>query len=85
MADKLVTIAQYTDYIEAELAKQLLADCGIEAVVTGENASSIYSGVPTLGGYCTLQTLESQVEAAREILQAENKPVDAPPDDEQEQ
>lgn len=85
MADKLVTVAQFTDYIEAEMAKQLLADCGIEAIVTGENASSIYSGVPALGGYCTLQTLESQAEKVLEILQFESKPVDAPPDDEQEQ
>ena len=81
MADKLVTIAQFAEYIEAEMAKQLLADCGIEAVVTGENASSIYSGVPALGGYCTLQTPESQAEKALEILQSESEPVEPLPDD----
>ena len=42
MGDKLVTIAQFTDYIEAEMAKQLLADYEIEAVVTGENAAILY-------------------------------------------
>jgi len=73
VADKLVPIAEFANYIEAELAKQLLADYAIEAVVTGENASNIYSGVPALGGYCELHTLESQAEQAREILQSQEK------------
>jgi len=55
------------------MAKQLLADYGIEAVATGENASNIYSGVPALGGYCMLQTFESQAQRAREILESQNK------------
>ena len=41
MADRLVTIAQFTNYIEAELARQILADYGIEAVAAGQNASNI--------------------------------------------
>jgi hypothetical protein len=73
VADKLVTIAQFANYIEAELAKQLLADYGIKAVVSGENASNIYSGVPALGGYCKLHTFESQAEQAREILESQKK------------
>jgi hypothetical protein len=73
MAERLVTIAQFSNYIEAEMAKQLLADYGIEAVATGENASNIYSGMPALGGYCMLQTLESQAQKAREILESQNK------------
>ena len=73
MDERLVTIAQFSNYIEAEMAKQLLADYGIEAVATGENASTIYSGVPALGGYCMLQTLESQAQKAREILESQNK------------
>jgi len=73
VADKLVTIAQFANYIEVEMAKQLLADYGIEAVVTGENASNIYSGVPALGGYCKLDTLENQADQAREILEPRKK------------
>lgn len=84
MADKLVTIAQFTDYIEAEMAKQLLDDFGIKSVVTGENVASVYSGVPAAINI-QLQTLESQAGRALEILQSESKPVDAQPDDEQEQ
>jgi len=71
MADKLVTIAQFADYIEAEMAKQLLADYGIEAVATGENASNIYS-IPAVEGP-ELQVLESQAQQALEILESHKK------------
>jgi hypothetical protein len=71
--EKLVTIAQFANYIEAEMAQQLLTDYGIEVVVTGENTSNIYSGMPALGGYCMLQTLESQAEQARQILESQKK------------
>lgn len=69
MADKLVTIAQFANYIEAEMAKQQLADYGIEAVATGENASNIYS-VPAVEGP-ELQVLESQAQRAQEILESQ--------------
>ena len=72
MADKVVTIAQFGDYVEAEMAKQLLADYGIEAVVTGENTANVYSGLPALSNI-ELQTLESQAQQALEILEANNK------------
>ena len=71
MADKLVTIAQFTNYIEAEMAKQLLADYGIEAVATGENASNLYS-LPAIEGP-ELQVLESQAQQAREILESQKE------------
>ncbi len=71
MDERLVTIAEYASYIEAEMAKQLLADYGIKAAATGENAS-IYS-VPALGGYCKLETLESQAQRALEILESQGK------------
>ena len=71
MADKLVTIAQFTNYIEAEMAKQLLADYGIEAVATGENASNLYS-LPAIEG-AELQVLESQAQQAREILESQKE------------
>ncbi len=71
MADKLVTIAQFPSYIEAEMAKQLLADYGIESVATGENASNIYS-IPAVEGP-ELQVLESQARRALEILESHDK------------
>ena len=71
MADKLVTIAEFDDYIEADLAKQLLADFGIESVLAGQNAANVYS-IPTIAA-TTLQTFESQAQQAREILASQEK------------
>lgn len=71
MADKLVTIAQFTDYIEAEMAKQLLDDFGIKSVVTGENAANLYpiSAVATVD----LQVFEKDAQRAQEILESQEK------------
>jgi len=71
MDDKLVTIAQFPSYIEAEMAKQLLADYGIEAVATGENASNMYS-LPAVEGP-ELQVRESQARQAQEILESQKE------------
>ena len=71
MADRLVTIAQFADYIEAEMAKQLLGDYGIEAVVTGQNVANLY-GVPALADL-RLQTFESQAQEALKILESHEK------------
>ncbi|KPL22860.1 MAG: hypothetical protein AMJ75_07245 [Phycisphaerae bacterium SM1_79] len=68
MDDKLVTIAQFTDYIEAEMAKQLLADHEIEAVVSGDNTANVYS-IPAVAEI-DLQVLESQAKEAVEILES---------------
>ena len=72
MADKLVTIAQFPDSIEASLAKQLLADFGIKSVITGQNATNVYSGSLTLAAI-ELQTFESQAQKAVEILESSKK------------
>jgi hypothetical protein len=66
--DKLVTIAQFTDYIEAEMAKQLLADHEIEAIVSGDNTANVYS-IPAVAEI-DLQVLESQAKEAVEILES---------------
>lgn len=72
MADKLVTIARFTNYIEAELARQKLEDFGIKSVVTGQNASNMYSGVPAIEGP-ELQVFESVSEEATKILEADER------------
>ncbi|MCK4293230.1 MAG: hypothetical protein KAY65_08535 [Planctomycetes bacterium] len=58
MEDNLVTIARFDDYIEADLAKQLLADFGIKSVVMGQNVANVYGGVPAVVDL-ELKTLES--------------------------
>lgn len=71
MADKLVTIAEFADYIEADLAKQLLEDFGIKSIVTGQNTANIYS-IPAIAKV-DLQVLESQAQQAVEILESNRK------------
>ena len=71
MADKLVTIAKFESYIEAELAKQLLDDFEVESFVAGQNTANVYS-IPTLA-QTELQVLESQAQKAREILESSKK------------
>jgi len=68
MEDKIVTIAEFPNYIEAEIAKQLLADYGIESIVAGENASNVYS-IPAIETP-RLQIFESQAQKAKEILKS---------------
>jgi hypothetical protein len=69
MDDKLVTIAQYNDYIQADMARQMLEDCGIKAVVVGQNASNVFAGVnPAIKGP-QIQVLQSQAQQAKEILE----------------
>ena len=72
MTDKLITIAQFNDSIEAEMAKQLLADNGIEAVITGRNVANTYSGLSALG-HVELQTFESLAGQATQILESQKK------------
>lgn len=69
MADRLVTIAKFADYIEAEIAKQLLDDFGIKSVVTGQNVANVYS-IPAFG-LASLQVFESQAKQAQEILESQ--------------
>jgi len=68
MKEKLVTVARYTDYVEADLARQTLEDEGIRAFVMGQNAGVAW-GVPPVNGI-ELQAPESQAREAKEILEA---------------
>jgi hypothetical protein len=72
MNEKLVTVARFSDYILADLAKQLLEDEGIKAFVMGQNVGNVYSGVPVAIDI-ELQTPESQAQEAREILEANER------------
>jgi len=77
VADKLVTIAKFSDSCQANLAKQILADFGIEAVVMGENVANLYI-VPLQP--VELQVYESQNRQAQEILESYNKREDSQED-----
>jgi hypothetical protein len=74
MPDELITIAQFADSCEANLAKQLLADFGIEAVVTGENFANLYPALPLQ--LVKLQVRESQSQQAQEVLESNTEQED---------
>ena len=67
MDDELVTIAKYNDSAQAELARQMLADYDIQAVVAGQHTANIYSGLESFA-VTELQCLQSQAQQALEIL-----------------
>jgi hypothetical protein len=69
MKEKLVTVARFSDYVEADLARQMLEAEGITAFVMGQNVGNVYAGVPAAIDI-QLQTPESQAERAIEILEA---------------
>ena len=71
MEDKLVTIAKFSNYIEADLAKQMLDDFGIKSVVTGKNAANVYSGTGIANA--NLQTFASRAAEALEILKSKGE------------
>jgi len=70
MTDKLITIATFTDSIQASLAKQQLDNAGIKSLLAGENAANIYT-IPAVA--TLLQVLESQAKKAMEILNLDEK------------
>ncbi|MGA2322833.1 MAG: DUF2007 domain-containing protein [Sedimentisphaerales bacterium] len=67
MADKLVTIAEYMDSMQAEMARQVLEDFDIKAVVIGENAANTCLAPTVITA--KLQVLEKDAEEAKQILE----------------
>ncbi len=68
MADKLVTIARFSDSSQAYLTKQLLADFGIESFIAGENFSNLWPMFKWAS--VRLQVLKSETEKAMEIIES---------------
>jgi Putative prokaryotic signal transducing protein len=67
MADKFITIAEYMDSIQAEMARQTLEDFDIKAVVIGENALNTCLAPTVMTA--KLQVLESNADEAKQILE----------------
>ena len=68
MSDKLITIAEFEDSLEAQLAWAELEDNGIKATIVGENVHGL---LPTNGMMTVqLQIFESSADKARVILSA---------------
>ena len=67
MEDKLVSVGKFDEYMQAEMAKQILEDYGIKAVVTGANASNVYSAMPFVERP-EVMVMSNRAEEAKEIL-----------------
>jgi hypothetical protein len=70
LSERLVTIARFSDFIAADLARQTLKDFDIEAVMIGQNTANL-GILPTIQTI-ELQVMESQAQEAIEILESEN-------------
>jgi hypothetical protein len=66
MADPVVTVAKFSNALEAELARNFLESHGIPAQVGGAEASTLQVGA--LGGLAQLYVRESDAEHAAELL-----------------
>jgi hypothetical protein len=67
MVDKLVTVAEYFDSMQAEMAKQVLADFDIKAVIIGEGAANVCLA-PTIIT-AKVQVFEKDADEAKQILE----------------
>jgi len=68
MKEKFVAVAHFDNSIDADLARQLLEDEGIQALVAGQHTGILW-GTPLIDDI-EVQTPESQAEEARQILEA---------------
>ena len=64
MAEEVVTIAEFNESVEAEMAKMRLESAGIEVFLSGENARFMEPGL----GPLQLQVKAEDAEDARAIL-----------------
>ena len=71
MADKLVTIAEYMDSIQAEMARQVLEDFDIKAVVIDQNSVNICLAPTVMTA--KLQVFESNADEAKQILEEQEQ------------
>jgi hypothetical protein len=67
VSDQLITVARYTDPLEAQLALGRLREEGIQAFLTGDNSVSVFTGTG-LGGDHQLQVTEADRERAEQVL-----------------
>jgi hypothetical protein len=68
MNEKLVAVAHFDNSIDADVARQLLEEEGIQAFVMGQHTGILW-GTPLVDDI-ELHTPESQAEEARRILEA---------------
>ena len=81
MEDELITIDTFETAFEANIAKDLLQDNDIKAVVVGEDLVSMLPPMPMIK--VELKVFAADVEKAKQILaDQENQPLDEDTDQE---
>ena len=66
--DDLIAVATFPNLLEASLAKSALAAAGIEALVPGEDAGRLSTGLLS-GPYASVRVRLSDYERARDVLE----------------
>jgi hypothetical protein len=66
VSNPVVTVARFSDALEAELARNLLESHGISAIVAGDNVATLNVGA--LGGLTQIYVSQSDAETAAELL-----------------
>ena len=69
--EKLVAIQEFENGFDAELAKQMLKEAGIEAVVFGEDLITVLPHINAI--HVELRVFESDVDKAKQILAEKNE------------
>lgn len=72
MPEELVTVAEFNESVEAEMAKMRLESAGLEVFLSGENARYMEPGL----GPLQLQVKAEDAEDARAILADPGEPTD---------
>jgi hypothetical protein len=79
MSNKLVTIAEFADSMQADMARQTLEEFGIRAMILDQNIANL--GYPPMPwNTVKLQVLESDVDQARQVLEEQQQEAHEPED-----
>lgn len=70
MSDAFITVATFKQSFEAQLAKNLLANEGIDCILSGELSSDVLFGGAMVGDQIVLQVPEREVQRATGLLAA---------------
>ena len=71
MDDKLITIAEFSENLEAQMARATLESNGIKAVITGENIKGLLPVDGMLN--VELQVFAADAEKAKKILDSQQE------------
>ncbi len=66
----LVVIARFRSRVEAELARSVLTDAGVDALLQADDAGGMYAGIDLSSGGARLLVREDDADLALEALEA---------------